>query len=106
MRSLSCSMLRPSDRLFAKDADVLGNATLGERLGLLHPRFALDSALDVQVAVDPLALCRLPGSDLHEGVDSERMQCALDLRAYARNQLQIVSRGRFFDSSGPVSVAQ
>src|SRR6476660_9895434 len=106
MRSLSCSIFRPSDRLLAEDADVFGDAALGERLGLLDPVVALDAAVEGEIAVDPVALGLLPGSDLREGEDAQRMQDALDLRADAGDQLEIVDRGRPVDTGRTVLILQ
>src|SRR5690606_5271556 len=106
MRSLSWSIFRSSDRLLAEHADVLRDAALGERLGLLDPVVALDAALEVQVAVDPLALGLLPAGDLGEGIDAERMQDALDLRADARDQLEVVDSRRLLDRGRAIAVLE
>src|SRR5690606_7518172 len=93
MRSWSFSMSHPLPRLLAEDFDIFGFAALGQRLGLPDPVVALDAALEVQVAIDPLTLGLLPAGNLGEGVDAELMQNALDLRADAGDQLQVVESG-------------
>src|SRR5690606_31641688 len=106
MRSLSCSIATPSPRLLAKDADVLGFAALGERLGLLHPFLALYPALEAQVAVDPVALGLLPRGDLRPGVDAELVEQALVARADAGDHLEIVGLLRLLDAGRPVRIVE
>ena len=62
--------------------------------------------LKFEIAVDPVALGLLPGRDLREGEDAERVQDALDLRADARDQLEIVDRRRLVDAGRAVLVAR
>src|SRR6185312_3439205 len=99
-------MFRPSDRLLAEDADVFGDTALGERLGLADPVVAVDAAVEGQIAVHPLALGLLPGRHLREGEDAQRMQRGLYLRAYTRDQLEIVDRSRPVDAGRTVLVLE
>lgn len=76
-------MLHPLPRLLAEDPDILGFATLGERLGLLDPLIAFDAALEIQITIHPVALGLLPAGNLRIGEDAELVKRAFDLRANA-----------------------
>src|SRR5690606_15360663 len=80
-------------------------AATGQYLGLLHPVFTLDAAAETQMIVDPGALLRAPCCDLHIGIDAQLMQDALDLRADARNQLQIIRLIRTHDANRTIDIA-